>query len=81
MRFFINFIKIFWMKTGLLIFGLFSFLFSLTNTKVYLCDSKNGKKFHYKKDCRGLKACTHEIILVDIITAKRKGKTICGFEN
>lgn len=80
MRFFI-FIKRFWMKVYLLTSLFFLFFFSSKNEKVYLCDSKNGKKYHYKKNCRGLRACSHKIILVDLFVAKRKGKTICGFEN
>ncbi len=69
------------MKAGLLTFSFLLFLYHTTNDKVYLCDSEYGKKYHYKKDCRGLKACTHQIILVDLVTAKKKGKTLCGFEN
>jgi hypothetical protein len=29
--------------------------------KVYICDSRTAYVYHRYKDCKGLKACTHEI--------------------
>ena len=50
-------------------------------TSVYLCDSSGGKKYHYSKTCRGLSNCQHEIIKVTLEEAKRRGKTVCGWED
>jgi len=48
---------------------------------VYLCDSSGGKKYHYSKDCRGLSNCKHKIIKVSLTEAKKRGKTLCGWED
>jgi len=50
-------------------------------TSVYLCNSTGGKKYHYNKNCRGLSNCKHEIIKVTLEEAKRRRKTVCGWEN
>lgn len=50
-------------------------------TEVYICDSKDGKKYHYTKSCRGLNACKHNIIKMHINEAKNRGKTLCSFED
>lgn len=58
--------------------GLTSFT---TESDVYLCNSKGGKKYHFTKDCKGLSNCKAEIIKVTLSDAKAKGKTICGYED
>lgn len=50
-------------------------------TSVYLCNSSGGKKYHYTKNCRGLSHCKHEIIKVTLQEAKKRGKTLCGWED
>ncbi len=51
-------------------------------TKVYICNSKSAKKYHYTKSCRGLNACTHGVIQVSLATAKSTyGRTLCGWED
>lgn len=51
-------------------------------TYVYICDSDTAKKYHLKKDCRGLNACTHRIIKVSLEEAAKKGKkNLCGWED
>lgn len=52
-----------------------------TETEVYLCNSKGGKKYHLTKDCKGLGNCKAEIIKVTLSEAKERGKTLCGFED
>ncbi len=47
---------------------------------VFLCDSKGGKKYHLKEHCRGLSNCSHKIIKVTLEDAKKRGKTLCGWE-
>ena len=69
------------MKKLLLLF-LVVFLTSTTQqTHVYICDSKGGKKYHYKENCRGLNACKHKITKLTISQAKNRGKTLCGWED
>ena len=52
------------------------------NQSVYICVSKGAKKYHYKKNCRGLNSCSHEIKKVTISDAKGKyNKTLCGWED
>lgn len=50
-------------------------------TSVYICDSSGGKKYHYEKGCRGLSNCQHEIIKVSLEDAKKRGKSLCGWED
>lgn len=52
-----------------------------TGNDVYLCNSKGGKKYHFKKECRGLSNCQAEIKKVTLAEAKSLGKTICGYED
>lgn len=49
-------------------------------TSAYLCDSPGGTKYHYTKNCRGLSNCKHKIIKVSLSEAKKRGKTLCGWE-
>ena len=49
--------------------------------EVYICDSKNGKKYHFSKSCRGLNACKATIKKLKLAEAKKSGKTICGWED
>ncbi|MDH4472988.1 MAG: hypothetical protein QE487_10315 [Fluviicola sp.] len=48
---------------------------------VYICDSKDAKKFHLVEKCRGLSNCKHEIVFVTRETATQRGLTLCGFED
>lgn len=50
-------------------------------TSVYLCDSSDGKKYHFRENCRGLSNCQHKIIKVSLEEAKKRGKTLCGWED
>jgi len=61
---------------------IFLFLISIpTESNVYICQSKGGKKYHYREDCRGLKTCTHKIEKVTLKEARSAGKTLCGWED
>jgi hypothetical protein len=44
---------------------------------VYICTGKSSKKYHSKKDCRGLKRCSGDIIEVSVEDAENMGKTPC----
>ena len=45
--------------------------------KVYICVSKNAKRYHCDRDCRGLQNCKHEIRIVTIKEAQERGLTPC----
>lgn len=47
--------------------------------KVYICTGKYAKRYHCDENCRGLGNCKGEIRLVPISTAKKQGKTPCGY--
>jgi 5-bromo-4-chloroindolyl phosphate hydrolysis protein len=69
------------MKSFLLLLCLFATTACTTDPKfVYLCDSKGGRKYHLTDHCRGLSNCTHKIIKVTLDEAKKRGKTLCGWE-
>lgn len=51
-----------------------------TNT-VYLCMGKGSKKYHYRKNCRGLSNCSTKIHEVTLKKAKEMGRTLCGWED
>lgn len=50
-------------------------------TTVYVCGSDNGKKFHLKDSCRGLKRCESKIFKTTMDKAKKDGKTLCKWED
>jgi hypothetical protein len=47
---------------------------------VYICESQNAKRYHYKQSCPGLGNCRHRIIKTTLDRAKEDGKTCCGWE-
>lgn len=69
------------MKKLIILFALGVLTSFETNTEVYICDSKGGKKYHFNKNCHGLNNCKHKIIKINIQEAKNRGKTLCGFED
>ena len=77
------------MKKTLLLFALLAIV-SCGGTKekenrklhydeVYVCTGKYAKRYHCDENCRGLGSCKGEIRLVPISTAKKQGKTPCGY--
>lgn len=68
------------MKTLILLFTLLGPVKLTDTTMVYLCNSSTGKKYHLKENCRGLSNCQHRIIKVTLEEAKKRGKTLCGWE-
>ncbi|MEL1243949.1 hypothetical protein AAEO56_06710 [Flavobacterium sp. DGU11] len=55
---------------------------SFTSDKdVYICQSKNAKRYHFTKDCKGLSNCKAEIGKVTLSEAEKQGKTVCGYED
>jgi len=67
------------MKSLLLIFCLINTDKCSDTTIVYICDSQNASKYHYKADCRGLSNCQFKIIKTTLEKAQ-KSKTLCGWE-
>ncbi|WP_424989312.1 hypothetical protein [Flagellimonas sp.] len=51
------------------------------DTSVYLCMGKGSKKYHYRKDCRGLSNCSTKIHEVTLSKAREMGRTLCGWED
>ena len=69
------------LKSSLLFVTILLFSFNTVVDHVYICDSKTAKKYHYKKDCRGLNACKAEVVKVTLADAKESKKTLCGWED
>jgi len=63
-----------------LIFILFTSFVGI-ETKVFICKGKSSKKYHLKKDCRGLSNCSTEIFEVSLSKAKELKRTLCGWED
>ena len=52
-----------------------------TTQKVYICNSMTSKRYHYEKDCTGLRRCNDSIRRISIRIARGShGRTVCGFE-
>jgi len=72
------------MKIFLLLFLLLSDCKNATapksSTIVYICDSPDGKKYHLDPHCKGLRNCSHKIVKLTLEEAKKRGKTLCGYE-
>ena len=67
---------------GFLVGLLSSFtLINIEVSSVYICTGKYSKKYHYKKDCRGLSNCKSEIEEIDLQKAKELNRTLCGWED
>lgn len=59
-----------------------AFAFSFTSERtVYLCNSETAYAYHYDKNCRGLKNCTHGLIEVTESKAKSQKRKLCGWED
>lgn len=55
--------------------------FSSGDGTVYICDSPNSVSFHYKRDCRGLNNCKHEVKKMSVSEAEKLGLRLCGYED
>ena len=54
---------------------------SISDTDVYICKGPGSKRYHYKKNCRGLKSCSTKIYEVTLSKAKELKRTLCGWED
>lgn len=66
------------MKKLIFFIGMIALTSFTADKDVYLCQSKNAKRYHFDKDCQGLKNCKSEIVKVTLSEAQKQGKTICG---
>jgi hypothetical protein len=57
------------------------FLLSFHTKEVYICNGKSSKKYHYKKNCKGLSNCSTDVYKVELSQAKKIGRTLCGWED
>jgi len=55
--------------------------FGTGSNDVYICKSKNAKRYHLIEDCRGLKNCKAEVVKVTLQECEAQGKTLCGYED
>lgn len=49
--------------------------------QVYICKGKGSKRYHFKKDCRGLKNCSTPVQKVTLTKAKQLKRSLCGWED
>ena len=68
------------MKVLLLLFVLWGTAGIPDKTKVFICESPSGKKYHLKNDCHGLRNCTHRIVALTIDDAKKRKFELCKLE-
>lgn len=69
------------MKNLILISSVILFGFtSSVQTTVYICLSKDAKKYHFSQSCRGIQKCTHTVKQTTVQDAKNKGYTACLIE-
>lgn len=70
------------MKITLLIaFLFFNNVTCRDSPAVYICDSSGAKRYHLNQTCRGLSNCQHKLLKTTLEAAKRKGRTLCKWEN
>jgi len=56
--------------------------FGQSDKTVYICNSKNSKAYHLKRDCFALKNCKSEIKAVSKTDAVNTyGRKLCGHED
>jgi hypothetical protein len=48
---------------------------------VYVCLGRYSKKFHWRRDCHGLRGCKGGVKRVTLARAKYIGRRLCGFED
>lgn len=52
-------------------------LYSIAEDIVFICNSENAYRYHNDKECRGLNRCTHEIVGISEVCAKKLKRTRC----
>ncbi len=49
-------------------------------SKVWVCKSSGATKYHYNRDCGGLKRCTHQIVESNVKDAEAIGLGQCSYK-
>ena len=52
---------------------------ALHDDRVYVCTGRYAKRFHCDEDCKGLRSCRSEIVLMSVKEAEDCGLTPCGY--
>lgn len=68
----------------LLFIAVTAILFSFTSTgdsTVYMCNNGKTEVYHIDYECRAMKKCTHDIVELTLVQAKKKGLRLCGYED
>lgn len=71
------------MKKLLLIAGIFLIITAFKKKeekKVFICVSVASKRYHLKKDCKGLLTCKVKIKTTTAKRAEKMGRTFCKWE-
>lgn len=50
-------------------------------TKVFICKGKSSKRYHLKKNCRGLSNCSTDTYEITLKKARELKRTLCGWED
>lgn len=61
----------------LLLFTILMFAPASAPKRVYVCDGPYAKKYHGKKNCRGLENCSGSIKSISLQEAREMGRTPC----
>ncbi len=48
---------------------------------VFVCESDQSVKYHYKVNCIGIQKCRYKIVEISIDSAMNQGKSLCSWEN
>lgn len=49
--------------------------------RVFVCESSQSVKYHYDKNCIGIKKCRYKIVEIYIDSAIKQGKSLCSWEH
>ncbi|WP_246282437.1 hypothetical protein [Flavobacterium agri] len=53
---------------------------AMAGQSVYVCKSAGAKKYHFNRNCGGLKRCSHEIKTSSVKEAEAIGLTQCAYK-
>lgn len=53
---------------------------SVEDKTVYICTGSSASRYHLDRSCPGLAKCKHTITTTTLITAKKRGRTMCSLE-
>lgn len=55
--------------------------FQNVETTVFVCTGDDVERYHLTDDCRGLNACNHDIVKMELEEAKKEELTLCHWED